>query len=220
MTLVGGVDQLTLSLQILLPGRHYLNLFLLLLTVVFGVLYHLQEDRDDGVGWLGGVISKLLLSQCLNAVTSLTLVPVRSSLVVMAVAGVHFVVAIGGADMPVVIAFLNSMSGLSACAAGFTVQSDVLILTGALVGGSGAILSYVMCAAMNRDFISVMAGGFGESAPKPKKKKKKEEEVELKHTTIDVKGLVKWMVSSKRILITPGYGALLSVLTVLLPGLR
>ena len=124
---------------ILLPARHWLNLLLLL-----------------GAVWLGG----RFIDQ--SAAGGGTL-PLIVMIIVALAFGVHMVMAIGGADMPVVISMLNSYSGWAAAATGFMLNNDLLIVVGALVGSSGAILSYIMCRAMNRRFISVIAGGFGTS---------------------------------------------------------
>jgi H+-translocating NAD(P) transhydrogenase subunit beta len=124
---------------LLLPARHWLNLLLL-----FGTI------------WLGGKF----INQSVAGGGALPLV----AMTIIALAfGVHMVMAIGGADMPVVISMLNSYSGWAAAATGFMLNNDLLIVVGALVGSSGAILSYIMCRAMNRRFISVIAGGFGTS---------------------------------------------------------
>jgi NAD(P) transhydrogenase subunit beta len=122
---------------LLLPGRHYLNLAALLAVIFFGKLFLGAES-----GWAG--------SFYLLVMTGIALA-----------FGVHMVMAIGGADMPVVVSMLNSYSGWAASATGFMLGNDLLIVVGALVGSSGAILSYIMCKAMNRNFISVIAGGFG-----------------------------------------------------------
>jgi H+-translocating NAD(P) transhydrogenase subunit beta len=123
------------SKPLLLPGRHLINLALVLVSVWLGVVF---------VG--GG-------EQALPAILAVT--------AVAGVIGILLVMAIGGADMPVVVSMLNSYSGWAASAAGFMLSNDLLIITGALVGSSGAILSYIMCKAMNRSFISVILGGFG-----------------------------------------------------------
>ena len=115
--------------------------------------------------------------------------------------GVHLVAAIGGADMPVVISMLNSYSGWAAAASGFMLNNDLLIVTGALVGSSGAILSYIMCKAMNRSFISVIAGGFGNAPAAAKKDEEMGEYHELKAN--EVADLLK---NSSSVIITPGYG--------------
>ena len=129
----------------LLPGRHWMNLTGLLVVVWFGRAFMNAHTVDEAI------------------------VPIVVMTVVALLFGVHMVMAIGGADMPVVVSMLNSYSGWAAAATGFMLSNDLLIVVGALVGSSGAILSYIMCNAMNRSFISVIAGGFGttSAAPKP-----------------------------------------------------
>jgi NAD(P) transhydrogenase subunit beta len=122
---------------VLLPARHCLNLALLVVVIGFGVAF--VGAPDVGAG----------------------LTPLLVMTVLALLFGVHMVMAIGGADMPVVVSMLNSYSGWAAAATGFMLANDLLIVTGALVGSSGAILSYIMCRAMNRNFVSVIAGGFG-----------------------------------------------------------
>jgi NAD(P) transhydrogenase subunit beta len=121
------------------------------------------------------------------------------------VLGIHLVAAIGGADMPVVISMLNSYSGWAAAAAGFMLNNDLLIITGALVGSSGAILSYIMCRAMNRSFLSVILGGFGEgAAPQGGAKGEKKEMGEA--TATNVEEVAELLRNAKSVIITPGYG--------------
>jgi NAD(P) transhydrogenase subunit beta len=135
----GKLQGIVTSKPVLLPARHWLNLGLLLLSLWLGWEF-LQADPKGGLAPL--VLMTLLAF----------------------LFGIHMVVAIGGADMPVVISMLNSYSGWAAAATGFMLANDLLIVTGALVGSSGAILSYIMCRAMNRKFIAVIAGGFGTSS--------------------------------------------------------
>ncbi len=114
--------------------------------------------------------------------------------------GWHLVASIGGGDMPVVVSMLNSYSGWAAAAAGFLLNNDLLIVTGALVGSSGAYLSYIMCKAMNRSFLSVIAGGFGIEAPKG-------EQADLgEHREIDAEGAAELLAGASSVVITPGYG--------------
>ncbi len=128
----------------LLPGRHWMNLAGLLVVIYFGGVF-LQSH---------------------NIAEAMTPVIVMTAIALLF--GIHMVMAIGGADMPVVVSMLNSYSGWAAAATGFMLSNDLLIVIGALVGSSGAILSYIMCNAMNRSFISVIAGGFGTTSASPK----------------------------------------------------
>ena len=128
---------------LLLPGRHWLNLTGLLVVIYFGREFLHAESMVQGM------------------------TPLIVMTVIALLFGIHMVMAIGGADMPVVVSMLNSYSGWAAAATGFMLSNDLLIVIGALVGSSGAILSYIMCQAMNRNFISVIAGGFGTSGGTP-----------------------------------------------------
>jgi len=163
---------------LMLPARHVLNLIVLGITVWLGVMF-VQADKAEDLSraiWLLGVAT---------AVTG--------------VLGVHMVMAIGGADMPVVVSMLNSYSGWAATAAGFMLSNDLLIITGALVGSSGAILSYIMCKGMNRSFVSVILGGFGAAEGTAVA-------CEGEHTEIQVAGTVQLMRDAKSVVIVPGYG--------------
>src|SRR5688500_16764562 len=134
----GKLQGVVRSNPLILPARHWLNLGLLLVTIWLGWRFG-QAPPGDG-----------LLE--LSAMT-----------VIAFLFGIHMVMAIGGADMPVVVSMLNSYSGWAAAATGFMLSNDLLIVTGALVGSSGAILSHIMCKAMNRHFLAVIAGGFGDA---------------------------------------------------------
>jgi NAD(P) transhydrogenase subunit beta len=160
------------SKPLILPGRNLLNLFALLGFVVLTVAY---------------VITPIL--GLLIAVTILALA-----------LGWHLVASIGGGDMPVVVSMLNSYSGWAAAATGFLLGNDLLIVTGALVGSSGAYLSYIMCRAMNRSFVSVIFGGYGIEAPS-----ESNEEVG-EHTETDAASVAELLSNAKTVVITPGYG--------------
>ena len=161
---------------LLLPARHWLNLILLIATVILGWMFLQQSEISQG----------FILLLIMTAIALLF--------------GIHMVMAIGGADMPVVVSMLNSYSGWAAAATGFMLSNDLLIVTGALVGSSGAILSYIMCRAMNRNFIGVIAGGFGtcsggEAAV-----------IEGEVQPISADETAKLLLDAKNIMIIPGYG--------------
>jgi NAD(P) transhydrogenase subunit beta len=167
---------------LLLPGRHFLNLIMLGATVGLMIPF-LQGGEVFG---LGGV----------NLLYVMT--------VITCLMGVHLVMAIGGADMPVVVSLLNSYSGWAAAASGFMLNNNALIITGALVGSSGAILSYIMCEAMNRSIWNVVFGGFGTdsgSAPAPAAAGAQGEVTE-----IDVASCANELLAAKSVVIVPGYG--------------
>jgi NAD(P) transhydrogenase subunit beta len=161
---------------LLLPGRHWLNLCLLVAAIVLGWMFLQQTENGGG-------------SLPLWIMTGIALV-----------FGIHMVMAIGGADMPVVVSMLNSYSGWAAAATGFMLSNDLLIVTGALVGSSGAILSYIMCRAMNRNFISVIAGGFGTGSGG------EAAVVEGEVTPISAEETAQLLLDAKNIMIIPGYG--------------
>ena len=158
-----------------IPHKHKLNLLALLSSAAL-LLYF--------VG-VGGAAPALLI---------MTLIAL--------VFGLHLVASIGGADMPVVVSMLNSYSGWAAAAAGFMLSNDLLIVTGALVGSSGAILSYIMCKAMNRSFISVIAGGFGQADAK----QSSGEEEQGDYREISAEDVADLLKNSSSVVITPGYG--------------
>ncbi|EGR1858293.1 Re/Si-specific NAD(P)(+) transhydrogenase subunit beta [Vibrio cholerae] len=144
------------------------------------------------------VVSGLLLIHFVNVEGSVFALIVMT-LIAFAF-GYHLVASIGGADMPVVVSMLNSYSGWAAAAAGFMLANDLLIVTGALVGSSGAILSYIMCKAMNRSFISVIAGGFGQEVVISS------DEEQGEHRETSAEEVAEMLKNSKSVIITPGYG--------------
>jgi NAD/NADP transhydrogenase beta subunit len=156
---------------LVLPGRHLLNLAMVGASFVLMIMY-----MNHAGSWT------------LYAMTVLALL-----------LGVHLVMAIGGADMPVVVSMLNSYSGWAAAATGFLLGNDLLIVTGALVGSSGAILSYIMCKAMNRQFLSVILGGFGDATGPAM-------EIEGEQIAIDVDGVASALDDADSVIIVPGYG--------------
>jgi NAD(P) transhydrogenase subunit beta len=177
----GKLQGLVRSKPLLLPARHALNVAMMLACVYMGTAF-------VGVEGPGGHPPTMPLVVCT---------------VLAGLIGIHLVMAIGGADMPVVVSMLNSYSGWAASAAGFMLANDLLIITGALVGSSGAILSYIMCRAMNRSFLSVILGGFGaEEGAAPAGGAQPAGEVK----SITVQETVDLLRDAKRVIVVPGYG--------------
>ncbi|MFM9378914.1 Re/Si-specific NAD(P)(+) transhydrogenase subunit beta [Gordonia sp. VNK21] len=166
------------SSPLMLPGKNLINVGSLVAFVVLTGVYVARDVKDDTTGYV-----------LLAVITALALA-----------LGWHLVASIGGGDMPVVVSMLNSYSGWAAAASGFLLNNDLLIVTGALVGSSGAYLSYIMCKAMNRSFISVIAGGFGiEAGPA-------DDTDYGEHREIKADAAAELLADAKSVVITPGYG--------------
>ena len=175
----GKLSAIISGRPLLLPARHWLNLAMLVGVIVVAVRFVGAENHADAMTML-----------------------IVMTIIALAF-GVHMVAAIGGADMPVVISMLNSYSGWAAAATGFMLSNDLLIVTGALVGSSGAILSYIMCRAMNRNFVSVIAGGFGTSGGSSSVAA---EGYQGEVQTIDIAETAHLLNSASEVMIVPGYG--------------
>lgn len=160
------------SKPLMLPGKNVLNVGALAAFLALTVWYVITPEL-----WLLVLVTALALAL-----------------------GWHLVASIGGGDMPVVVSMLNSYSGWAAAAAGFLLNNDLLIVTGALVGSSGAYLSYIMCKAMNRSFLSVIAGGFGIEAPKTG------DDLQGEHREIDAESAADMLAGATSVVVTPGYG--------------
>jgi len=167
----GKLSELITGKALLLPGRHVLNILMTLACLVLGYMFLHQYGL-----W--------------------TLIAMT---IIAFIIGAHLVLAIGGADMPVVVSMLNSYSGWAAAATGFLLGNDLLIVTGALVGSSGAILSYIMCKAMNRNFISVILGGWGDNVSSS-------QEIEGEMVPADIETVSGALNDAQNIVIVPGYG--------------
>jgi NAD(P) transhydrogenase subunit beta len=163
---------------LILPARHWLNLLILLGAIYYGYAFVQQSAAGAGV------------------------MPLIIMTVLALLFGIHMVMAIGGADMPVVVSMLNSYSGWAASATGFMLGNDLLIVTGALVGSSGAILSYIMCRAMNRKFLAVIAGGFGTAGGAAAKGGEDQGEV----VPIEAAETAELLSNAREVMIIPGYG--------------
>jgi len=163
----------------LIPGRHWFNLILLIASIWLCIEFIHQAETGSGM------------------------TPLIIMTVIALTFGIHMVMAIGGADMPVVISMLNSYSGWAAAATGFMLNNDLLIVVGALVGSSGAILSYIMCRAMNRKFIAVIAGGFG---TEPTAVPSGDHEIQGEVIPIETEEFSHLLLDAKEVMIIPGYG--------------
>ena len=161
---------------LMLPGRHWLNLIGLLACIYFGYVFLNAESHQAGI------------------------IPLLIMTVIAGVIGIHLIMAIGGADMPVVVSMLNSYSGWAAAATGFMLGNTALIVVGSLVGSSGAILSYIMCRAMNRKFLNVILGGFGTGGGAVAEA----EEGEV--TATSAEEVASMLKDASEVIIVPGYG--------------
>ena len=167
----GKLSELITGKALILPARHALNILMLLACLTLGYMF-----LDHAGSW--------------------TLIVMT---IIAFIIGAHLVLAIGGADMPVVVSMLNSYSGWAAAATGFMLGNDLLIVTGALVGSSGAILSYIMCKAMNRNFLSVILGGWGDTTGPTM-------DIDGEMIPIDIESVASALNDANRIVIVPGYG--------------
>jgi len=174
----GKLQGLITSKPLYPPKRHWANAGLLLISLWLGTRFIMSPDVSTG------------------------LIPILVMTAIALLLGVHMVMAIGGADMPVVVSMLNSYSGWAAAATGFMLANDLLIVTGALVGSSGAILSYIMCRAMNRSFVSVISGGFGVAEGTGSARSHEGEEI----VKTDVDEVAEWLGDASSVIIVPGYG--------------
>ena len=177
----GKLDGRIGSKPLMIAGRHWINVGMLIVCALLGWWFL-------STALFGGMLSAVLLM-----------------LLISFIFGAHLVMAIGGADMPVVVSMLNSYSGWAAAATGFMLSNDLLIITGALVGSSGAILSYIMCHAMNRSFISVILGGFGTDGGGGSANTSTEDS-DKTHQTTNAPDVVSLLEDSKEVVIIPGYG--------------
>lgn len=164
---------------ILLPARNLLNLAVLVVSFGLGIFFVIMSDHSMPA-WIALIVMTII---------ALAL-------------GIHLVIAIGGGDMPVVVSIMNSYSGWASAFTGFLVDNDLLIITGAIVGSSGAYLSYLMCQAMNRSFINVLLGGFGTDATSAQAAAPEEGEIH----EVDAQAVADLLLDARRVMITPGYG--------------